>query len=195
MKDLDQLSDEALVRGYHAGNHYCFTILIKRYHGEMKHYIRTMVYDKIQTDDLYQDSLIKIYSNVTKGNFDETKSFKKWSFMIARNTCLDYLRVISRKSHPKIILLDNYPEVMIPMRSPSPEQVIISNELRRMVHDAIGKLSPIYQDVLHLELFTGCTHVDIAQQTQLPLGIVKTRLSRGKVSLRKILGKQQKGPA
>lgn len=66
-------------------------VYIIDYYGEgIKRLIFTYVKNYAQTDDLFQDFLLKVYQNI--GQFQGKSSLKTWLYRIAINTCKDYLR-------------------------------------------------------------------------------------------------------
>ncbi|HEY2929493.1 sigma factor-like helix-turn-helix DNA-binding protein, partial [Piscinibacter sp.] len=66
----------------------------------------------------------------------------------------------------------------------NPSQLIATAERDRSLRAAIDRLEPLPRQLLGLAFFRGLTHDEIAQQTRLPLGTVKSHIRRALASLR-----------
>ena len=77
------------------------------------------------TDDIAQDCLVKILSNLRQGRFEGRSSFKTYVYTIVRRTCVDYYRAARTAE------LVEPEELSLIAPSESPETNIISREERR----------------------------------------------------------------
>ena len=66
----------------------------KLYANDVKHFILSKVKNKQITDDLVQETFIKIHINLS--TLKDTSKLKSWIFSIARNTTLDYFKSTSK---------------------------------------------------------------------------------------------------
>jgi RNA polymerase sigma-70 factor (ECF subfamily) len=104
-----------------------------------------------------------------------------WLFALTRSRALDHLRRVDpATSHPE-------PETLMPEpvdAHANPSQLIATAERDRSLRAAIDRLDPLPRQLLGLAFFRGLTHDEIAQQTRLPLGTVKSHIRRALASLR-----------
>ena len=70
---------------------------------------------------------------------------------------------------------------------PGPELASIEDGRSRIVQKAMAQLSRDQREAIELAYFSGLSHTEVAAQTDLPLGTVKTRIRLGMLNLRKLL--------
>ena len=75
----------------------------------------------------------------------------------------------------------------------SPYRDAVAAERTRRVREALDSLDPAERRVVELSFFEGWTHREIAHQLSEPLGTVKTRIRRGLLQLRSLLGGPRDG--
>lgn len=77
----------------------------------------------------------------------------------------------------------------------TPEQDLAGQERRQYVRQAIASLSAGQRQAITLAYFYGLSQSEIAEQLQLPLGTVKTRIRLGMLKLREVLAPYEEGLA
>jgi RNA polymerase sigma-70 factor, ECF subfamily len=112
-----------------------------------------------------------------RAGFDSSRRFGAWMRRIATNAACDYLRVM-RPRASWITTADG-------IEGPKSADRVLGESIAH----AFRKLSPKLQVVATLALIEGQTHAEIAEALDLPVGTVKSRLSRGVHSLRKELAR------
>ncbi len=75
----------------------------------------------------------------------------------------------------------------IPVRSPTPEAAAESKELQAAINAAIGQLREEHRTAVVLRDIEGLSYEEIAEVLRCSVGTVKSRISRGRRNLRKIL--------
>ncbi|WP_407270740.1 sigma-70 family RNA polymerase sigma factor [Radiobacillus sp. PE A8.2] len=154
--------------------------VIKQYGDQIKRIIFTYVKNYEQTDDIFQEFLIKVYTNVRlfKGN----SSFKTWLCRIAINKSKDYLRTSIQRFFP---FNDQVKSRSI---GKSAEQRAIENEEDMEVVKAILALPIKYREIFVLRFYQSFSMKQISISLQLNESTVKTRMMRGKKKLQQKLG-------
>jgi RNA polymerase sigma-70 factor (ECF subfamily) len=71
-----------------------------------------------------------------------------------------------------------------PDRSDDPLDLLGAAEHHARLHALLASLEPLPRQLLTLAFFRGCTHDEIAAQTGLPLGTVKSHIRRTLTVLR-----------
>ena len=85
-------SDSLLVKNYILGDESSLEILIKKHQQRLFSFIYSKVKDKDVTNDIFQDTFIKVIKTLKKGNYNEEGKFLPWVMRIAHNLIIDYFR-------------------------------------------------------------------------------------------------------
>ncbi len=154
-----------------------FQVLFTRYQGRIYNYVYRMVGDANEAQDLTQDSFVKAYQALQRGDAPDNPS--AWLYRIASRTCLDALR------RRRLIR-------WLPLRrsagrdaDESPESHLIRAQERARVQQALDQLPARYRMVLLLREYEGLTYREIAEATGDSLSTVKVTLFRARERCRR----------
>ena len=90
--------DSDLISNYIQGNELSLEILIKRHQQRLYSYIYSKVKDRVITEDIFQDTFIKVIRTLKLGNYNEEGKFLPWVLRIAHNLIIDHFRKLKRMS-------------------------------------------------------------------------------------------------
>jgi RNA polymerase sigma-70 factor, ECF subfamily len=149
--------------------------------------IYAMAYKSLGSVEECEELVIDVFAQVWRiaDRYDVTRArVDTWLFMIARSRVLDRLRRRQRQTKvtDAVIALD--PPIDL---APGPGEAVEIGERRTLVRSALAQLPPEQQRVLELAYYQGLSHREIAEQTGLALGTVKTRIRLGLEKLRSAL--------
>lgn len=141
--------------------------------------------------DACQDAFIKAYKSL--GQY-KGGSFKSWLLRIVTNTCYDQLRYHKRR--PSTSLEDMVEQSEdghgnLVSEAELPEDQVLRGELGDFLQQAINQLPDEQRIVLVLSDVQQFSYQEIAEMTDLPLGTIKSRLSRARRKLRDLLAVRQ----
>ena len=108
-----------------------------------------------------------------------------WLLGMARSRAIDAIRREARFQHEEL------DEETAPMSAPAAEsgdELLAVAQGHAQLHRALLLLKPQPRQLVALAFFNGLSHEEIASQTQLPLGTVKSRIRRALLKLRECLG-------
>ena len=88
------ISDSELVSSYIDGNEKSIEILIKRHKQRIYSFIYSKVLDRDLTEDVFQDTFIKVVRTLKLGNYNEEGKFVSWVMRIAHNLIIDHFRSV-----------------------------------------------------------------------------------------------------
>ena len=87
-----QIEDSILVRDYISGDEKALEILIHRHNQRISSFIYSKVLDRDITEDIFQDTFIKVIKTLKKGTYSEEGKFLPWVMRIAHNLIIDHFR-------------------------------------------------------------------------------------------------------
>jgi len=161
------LTEEELVPGLMAREKQAFAALYDQYGPAMLGIIRKLVVQEAESENLLQDSFIKVWRYIDRYDPSKGRLFT-WLATICRNTVLNYLRSAENKTG-------------LPIQT-GPDRVYTAGLVSEPVHyDHIGikqqvvKLDEKHRSVINLIYYRGYTQQEVAEQLNLPLGTVKSR--------------------
>ena len=86
------MADEELVVMYAKGNNIAFDVLLNRYKSSVHSYIYYIVRDRDLTEDIFQETFVKVILTIKQGRYTENGKFKAWITRIAHNLIIDHFR-------------------------------------------------------------------------------------------------------
>lgn len=185
--------EKGLLERAKAGDIAAFEQLIESYQKKIFNIALRMLGNYDDAGDLSQEVLIRIYKSI--GSFKEQSSFSTWIYRITTNVCLDEIR---KRKNRKIISLDEEIRLedgemkrQIESDEPSPEETAEAEDLKKIVNDAIGRLSEEHRIVIVLRDLQGLSYEEIAEVLKCPEGTVKSRINRGRQALKNILASKR----
>jgi RNA polymerase sigma-70 factor (ECF subfamily) len=92
MENLRKMTDEALVELYAHGNNSAFDVLLNRYEKSIHSYIFYIVRNHDLTEDIFQETFLKVIMTIKQGRYTDNGKFKAWIMRIAHNLIIDNFR-------------------------------------------------------------------------------------------------------
>ena len=143
-------------------------------------------------EDLTQDVFVKLYANLR--SFDAAKgSFHTWITTLTRNLLVDHFRRSRQQRATDSIDAGwdqgqdaPHSEPLVDPRT-TPLQHAVENQLQRMVQNALAKVSPELREAVILRDLQDLDYKEIAEVLAIPQGTVKSRISRGRAELARLL--------
>ena len=190
--DLRNLPDADLVALAQEGREAAYRELVRRYERPVFSLIFRMVRDREISEDLAQDTFIKVLNHIDK--YRPEFKLSSWLFKIANNVAIDHLR----KRQLDTVSIDGSPHAMsaaeqeatsfdVVARQESALEEMEAKELGSAIERAIKKLRPEYRACIMLRHVEGRSYEEIAATLDLPLGTVKTYIHRARHQLRDAL--------
>jgi RNA polymerase sigma-70 factor (ECF subfamily) len=144
-------------------------------------------------EDLTQDVFLKVYRNLK--TFDvERGSFPTWLTTLTRNLLVDHFR--RTRAEQTTHSLDagwdgpegpSSPAEKIHAEQPDPLQNCMDRELQALVQQALLQVSPELREAVILRDLNDMDYKEIAEVLRIPEGTVKSRISRGRMELARLL--------
>ena len=187
--------ESALVAGLREGAAQAYEDLILRYEQPVYGLICRLLGDSAEASDIAQEVFLKIFRNISA--FRERSSLRTWIYRIAVNEAYNHRRWFSRHRRREIDVCGDPagPAATCPAPGPDPFELASGGETRSLVERALAQLNPNFRAVVVLRDIEDLSYEEIAAILQISLGTVKSRILRGRESLRHILSANLERPA
>ena len=175
-KEVIQMeSDEQLVESILKGNQQQYRELILRYQSRVLAVALKVTNNRKDAEDISQEVFLQLYRSL--GNFNGDSSFSTWIYRITMNKAIDYKRKQDRQ-------LEQEPEDVISSLPEtnrlSPEEALLKNLDKELIHSYLIELPPAYRDVLKLYYFDELSYSEISMKLNVAVKTVESRLYRAK---------------
>ena len=179
-----QLDEFTLQRAI-KGDKQAFEEIVRIYQDRVYGISLRMLSNTHEAEDCAQETFIKIYRNLPR--FEKRSSFSTWVYRIAMNCALDMIR--KKKAQQNTDSLEEMVDQgFAPIETGiGPEESAINELTNDSVKEAIALLPEDQRAVIVLRDINGRTYEEIADITGANLNTVKSRISRGRQQLRKML--------
>ena len=152
-------------------------------------------------EDLTQDVFLKVYTNLS--SFDAARgSLPVWITTMTRNLLVDNFRRTRNQRATSSLDegWDQTEELRPHLRAadrladagPSPHEAAARNELKKMVEQALMRVSADLREAVILRDLQDLDYKEIAQVLEIPEGTVKSRISRGRAELARLLERSKR---
>jgi RNA polymerase sigma factor (sigma-70 family) len=164
---------EQVVSAAQLGDPGAIATLLSGSHAHVRRFARTLCATPEDAEDAAQEALIVLYQKI--GTLRAAAALASWMFQIVRNECIRRSRLALRRP------------ISAAMVEPSAEDTALARlELKRIV-DCIAGLPPEQRAVLVLRDIQGLSGAATAQTLGLSRAAMKSRLHRGRETLRATL--------
>lgn len=180
----DSVDDGELLRRALEGDDRAFSTLLARHEDRIFSLALRMTGSRADALDATQDTFVLAFRRAD--SFRGEAAFSTWLYRIAINSCKDLLRKKARE--PALASAEEAPDRPDP--GPGVDETVA---LRMDVAQALAELSEDYREAVVMHDIGGVPYEDIAAATGVAIGTVKSRISRGRQQLAKLLEHRQ-GP-
>ncbi len=186
----NQLPDALLVRDYINGNENALAVLINRHQSKIYGFIYSKVLDRDLSDDIFQDTFIKVIKTLKSNSYNEEGKFLPWVMRIAHNLIIDTFR--RDKKMPKYRDSDEFSIFSILMdNSPNIEGQMITEQVESDLLKLINELPDDQREVLEMRIYQDHSFKEIADLTGVSINTALGRMRYAVLNLRKIIEKNQ----
>ncbi|MDR1847654.1 MAG: sigma-70 family RNA polymerase sigma factor [Bacteroidales bacterium] len=185
MPTTEQRSDRELAIAYTNGEKKCFETLLYRHKDRVFNYIQSIVKDVNLSEDIFQDTFIKVIGNLRRGNYNDEGKFVQWVLRIAHNLTIDYFRKAGRMSMIKtegdfdiFSVLNSYED--------SIEDRIVRKQIHSDIRFLIKQLPEEQRRVLILRHYGNFSFKEIAVMTGVSINTALGRMRYAIINMRRI---------
>ena len=184
---LTNLTDAELVGLALEQNQAAYIVLYTRYNTGVRAHIARYVSLQEDIEDICLESFQKAFSQIA--TYNPEYKFSTWLYRIARNTAFDHISRKDREKNnlPTTSISEQLTEMNeIPAAIHNPEDEIINQQEYEWLAN-IEKLKDEYRTIARMNLIDNFGYKEIADELDMPINTVKTRIRRAKAMLLKMM--------
>jgi len=186
--NIKSLSDAQLISNYILGEEAALSVLINRHQARLYGFIFSKIQDRDATEDVFQDTFIKVIRTLKRGNYNEQGKFLPWVMRIAHNLVIDYFRKNNRM--PKFKNKGDFDIFsVLSDESPNAENKIVENQIADHVRILLEELPEDQKIVIKMRIYQDMSFKEISENTGVSINTALGRMRYGLINLRKMIDK------
>lgn len=187
------LNDEALIERAQKGDRTALNTLIRKHEARAYQYAFRVTRNPDDAADIVAEAFVRVYHALP--NFKSQSTFTTWLYRILTNCFLDLRK--KQKSRPTTsldsTLQTDEGEVtrQIEDVTANPLEDVAVDERKEKLEEAIGLLPEYQRAMIIMYHAENMSYEEISAALDLPIGTVKSRLNRARISLRELLARDE----
>ena len=180
------MADEELVVMYATGNNATFDILLNRYKSSVHAYIYYIVRDRDLTEDIFQETFVKVIMTIKQGRYTENGKFKAWITRIAHNLIIDHFR---QERNENTISNDEVEvDLFNDMRlcEKTVEDAMVETQVFSDVKKMVEYLPDNQREVLEMRYYQNMSFKEIADRTGVNINTALKRMRYAILNMRRM---------
>ncbi len=185
-----EILDSVLVKDYINGNEIALELLVKRHQQRIFSFIYSKIHDRDITEDIFQDTFIKVIRTLKKGKYNEEGKFLPWVMRISHNLIIDHFRKTNRM--PTFKNTDEFDIFsVIGDGTLNAEKQLIKDQILSDVRDLVEELPEDQKEVLKMRMYMDMSFNEISENTGVSINTALGRMRYALINLRKIIEKNK----
>ena len=178
--------DSVLIEHYLDGNEIALEYIINKYQQKIFNFIYSKVHDRDISEDIFQETFIKVIKTLKNGVYNEEGKFLPWVMRISHNLVIDFFRKNNR-----IKTINSKEDIdifqFISDGSPNAESVLINDQIIKDIQKLIQELPDDQKEVLIMRLYRDMSFKEIAENTKVSINTALGRMRYAIINLRKLI--------
>ncbi len=180
------IPDSTLISNYIQGDEASLEILIKRHKQRLYSFIYSKIQDRDLTEDVFQDTFIKVIRTLKLGKYNEEGKFLPWVMRISHNLVIDHFRKKNRM--PKFRNTDEFDIFSVLGDGElNAENKIIKEQILGNVKELVEELPEEQKEVLKMRIYRDMSFNEISENTSVSINTALGRMRYALINLRKII--------
>ncbi|WP_299324854.1 sigma-70 family RNA polymerase sigma factor [uncultured Maribacter sp.] len=181
-----QIEDSQLVKKYIQGDERAIEALINRHNSRLTGFIYSKVGDRELTEDIFQDTFMKVIRTLKRGAYNEEGKFLPWVMRIAHNLVIDHFRKHNRM--PMYNSKESYNIFsLLGDDKLNAEKRLIKEQIDSDLLRMIKELPEDQQEVLEMRIYKDMSFKEISDNTGVSINTALGRMRYALINLRKLV--------
>ena len=190
MNRKNSIPDSTLVSNYINGNESSLEVLINRHKQRLYSFIYSKILDRDLTEDVFQDTFIKVIRTLKKGNYNEQGKFLPWVMRISHNLVIDHFRKTNRM--PSFKSSNDFDVFsIISDDSLNAEKKMIQEQIFSDVRELVEELPKEQKEVLIMRIYKDMSFKEISENTGVSINTALGRMRYALMNMRKLIEKNK----
>ena len=172
--------DVALLQRVAQADHRAFEALYRGYYPRLHRFLERVTHRVQLVEEILNDTMLVVWQKAS--TFNGQSLVSTWIFAIAYRKAL---KALQRLDEPVCGIDEDVAD------DSEPDAALMHAELRELLVDAIGRMSPAHRAVIELTYYQGCAYSEIAMIMNCPVDTVKTRMFHARRRLRHLIGERR----
>ena len=182
-------SDQELVKNYLNGDNASFEALLTRHKSRVFAFIMSKIKNRDLSEDIFQDTFIKVINSLQKGKYNEEGKFLPWMMRIAHNLMIDYFRKGAKMRQVRPTAEFDIFDVLDDGNK-NQEEEMIQTQVHADLKILIEQLPEEQKEVLKMRYFEDLSFKQISDLTGTSINTALGRMRYALINLRKLAEKQ-----
>ena len=187
MKNLNEMTDEELAISYIEGNNRAFDILLSNHQRKVFMYILFVVRNRDVANDVFQDTFVKVITQLQQKRYVPNGKFSAWVMRIAHNEIMDWYRDQRNDKiveAPKDNDLSNVGGADVTLNSI--ESHFVNNQVLADVKRMMNLLPASQREVVYMRFYQEMSFKEIAETTGVSINTSLGRMRYAILNLRRM---------
>ena len=180
---LSNLSDQELVKNYINGDNSSFEVLLNRHKNRVFAFIMSKIKNKDLSEDIFQDTYVKVINSLQKGKYNEEGKFLPWVMRIAHNLVIDHFR---KQKKMQMIRSNNDFDIFDVLKDSkiNADEKLIKDQIFSDLNSLIDKLPSDQKEVLKMRYYEELSFKKIAEYFDISINTALGRMRYALINLR-----------
>ena len=180
---LSNLSDQELVKNYINGDNSSFEVLLNRHKNRVFAFIMSKIKNKDLSEDIFQDTYVKVVNSLQKGKYNEEGKFLPWVMRIAHNLVIDHFR---KQKKMQMIRSNNDFDIFDVIKDSkiNADEKLIKDQIFSDLNSLIDKLPSDQKEVLKMRYYEELSFKKIAEYFDISINTALGRMRYALINLR-----------
>ena len=185
----NNLTDQVLIKNFLNGDNKSFEELLSRHKNRVFAFIMSKVKNRDITEDIFQDTFIKVINSLKKGKYNEEGKFLSWMMRISHNLVIDHFRKESKMRKIRPTSEFDIFDILDDGRK-NQEDLMIQTQVHADLNILIEQLPEDQKEVLKMRYFEDLSFKKISELTGASINTALGRMRYALINLRKLAEKQ-----
>lgn len=186
--------DRVLVERFKKGDGTAFDEMVTLYRDRIFARVYCLLKNRQDAEEVTQDTFIRAHRGLE--TFRGDASLATWILQIATNLAHNKYWYWWRRKRSQSLSLDHPVgleneltlQEILPAGGETPGETLLTNEFVERIQECMGLLNPKHREVLELRTVKNLSYEEIAEQLEINVGTVKSRIARARENLRIKMG-------